>query len=229
MDILEHQNCFEEKYTPCVVDITPMVAKPTQAFDVVSNDNSVLSSLSCEEVEADFFPSVKSLITLPSKLWMWDIENRACTNAVYNAQSCLQKSVRIVARNQVNFYINFNRVIPRNLNSVFETPLELEAIIVQFDKKKVCEGIMDIHSWHHIFRILSRYEPLAAVVQKANVDLEKLQVLANYNKCYLNSFKECEATAAKIKKKLEDQLVDDLSIRYVDKTLNTEEKVDLFF
>lgn len=61
------------------------------------------------------------------------------------------------------------------------------------------------------------------MVQKANVDLEKLQVLTNYNKCYLDKFKECEATAAKVKKKLEDQLVDDLSIHYVDKISNTEE------
>nr|CAH0098454.1 unnamed protein product [Daphnia galeata] len=55
------------------------------------------------------------------------------------------------------------------------------------------------HSWLHIFRILSLYNPCKNAVCIGNVDNEdKLSVLVAYKKCLVNKFKESEDSAREV-------------------------------
>ena len=58
--------------------------------------------------------------------------------------------------------------------------------------------------------------------KNANIDnQEQLHVLVSYKNCLVHKFRECVKSAAEIKHALKDQLVKELSIRFVD-TVNTD-------
>lgn len=83
----------------------------------------------------------------------------------------------------------------------------------------IVRGIDDTptaHSWLQIFRILSLYTQTKATVEKGNVDNdEDMTVLVSYEQCLLNKFKTCEKESTQIRESFKDQLLDELSVRYV--------------
>ncbi|KZR98131.1 Uncharacterized protein APZ42_006590, partial [Daphnia magna] len=72
------------------------------------------------------------------------------------------------------------------------------------------------HSWLQIFRILSLYNPTKMHVERGNIDNEEnIRILVSYEECLLNKFKSCEKESAQIRESFKEQLLDELSIRYV--------------
>ncbi|KAK4026511.1 hypothetical protein OUZ56_027708 [Daphnia magna] len=84
----------------------------------------------------------------------------------------------------------------------------------------IVRGIDDTptaHSWLQIFRILSVYNPTKMHLVRGNIDNEEnLRVLVSYEECLLNKFKACEKEAARIRESFKEQLLEELSVRYVD-------------
>ncbi|KAK4006168.1 hypothetical protein OUZ56_011323 [Daphnia magna] len=73
------------------------------------------------------------------------------------------------------------------------------------------------HSWLQIFRILSVYSLTKMHVVRGNIDNEEnLRVLVSYQECLLNKFKACEKGAAQIHESFKEQLLEELSVWYVD-------------
>ncbi|KAK4027606.1 hypothetical protein OUZ56_016654 [Daphnia magna] len=71
------------------------------------------------------------------------------------------------------------------------------------------------HSWLHIFRILSLYNPTKAAIRNANVDgKDSGEILVAYKQCLIHKFRECETEAKKIKMNLKDSLYKELLARY---------------
>ena len=69
---------------------------------------------------------------------------------------------------------------------------------------------------------------------KGNIDNEEnLRVLANYDECLVNKFKACEKEAAQLRESFKDQLLEELSVRYVevmdDVASNDEFKRELIY
>ncbi|XP_045022881.1 uncharacterized protein LOC116917466 [Daphnia magna] len=59
-------------------------------------------------------------------------------------------------------------------------------------------------------------DPFEATVEKGNVDNdEDMTVLVSYEQCLLNKFKTCEKESTQIRESFKDQLLDELSVRYV--------------
>jgi hypothetical protein len=71
------------------------------------------------------------------------------------------------------------------------------------------------HSWLHIFRILSLYNPTKVAIRNANVDGKDAgEILVAYKQCLVYKFRECEKEAKEIKKNLKDSLQKELLARY---------------
>ena len=52
---------------------------------------------------------------------------------------------------------------------------------------------------------------------KGNINNEEnLRVLANYDECLVNKFKDSKKEAAQLREYFKDQLLEELSVRYVD-------------
>ena len=80
---------------------------------------------------------------------------------------------------------------------------------------------MDSHptvtSFQHIIRYVSLGARLSKLVKGANVDyVEQMNMLVTMSKCLQRRAKECDLAAADLKAVLEDELLNELTIRYVD-------------
>ncbi|KZS01118.1 Uncharacterized protein APZ42_002315, partial [Daphnia magna] len=77
------------------------------------------------------------------------------------------------------------------------------------------------HSWLHIFRILSLYNPTKVAIRNANVDgRDAGEVLVAYKQCLINKFRDCETKAKEIKKDFKDSLQKELLLRYTNDILD---------
>ncbi len=66
-----------------------------------------------------------------------------------------------------------------------------------------------------------------SAVNKGNIDnAEEMCILAPYAKCFIDEFKECEKTVTDLKMTLKDQLLKEITIRYVDEVDQTETEFD---
>lgn len=67
-------------------------------------------------------------------------------------------------------------------------------------------------------------------IERGNIDNEdNLRVLVSYEECLLNKFKACEKEAAEIRESFKEQLLSELSVRYVtvmDDEMSTDETKD---
>jgi hypothetical protein len=70
-------------------------------------------------------------------------------------------------------------------------------------------------------RVLALYNLTQNVVRNGNVDTEdQLSILVAYKKCLVARFKTCESQRKEFKQSLKDQLLPELTVKYVDKLEN---------
>ena len=93
----------------------------------------------------DFLARLKTECKLPSG-WSWTIDSESHTALTsrfeMKEQRMTIKTVRLVNEQHIAFLLNGEPVQPVGLPSQFQTINLLEAVIVQFDALKVCNGVI---------------------------------------------------------------------------------------
>lgn len=80
-------------------------------------------------------------------------------------------------------------------------------------------------SFQHIIRMVSLSVRLNTVIRGSNVDsAEKFDILVTMSHCLKKAAKECDVEAEDLKATLEDELLKELTIRYVDDLREPEKK-----
>ena len=100
----------------------------------------------------------------------------------------------------------------------------MKLIIVFYNIFGIVRSIDDhstTHSWLHIFRILSLFNPTKVAIRNANVDGKDTgEILVAYKHCLIYKFRECEMEAKEIKEDLKDSLQNELVSRYINDIVN---------
>ena len=113
----------------------------------------------------DFLARLKTESKLPSG-WSWTIDSESHTALTsrfeMKEQRMTIKTVRLVNEQHIAFLLNGEPVQPVGLPSQFQTINLLEAVIVQFDALKVCNGVIGDKS------LFEMAKNCATVVRKNN-------------------------------------------------------------
>ena len=74
-----------------------------------------------------------------------------------------------------------------------------------------------VTSFQHIIRYVSLGARLSSLLKGANVDnVEQMNILVTMSKCLKSAAKECDIQASDLKAVLEDELLKELTVRYVE-------------